>query len=239
MIFTNMNDQLTISREGLDFIAKWEGCILKPYKDVAGLWTIGVGHLIQQGENFPQGVEISKDQALDILAADVRKCETAIKSHITVELNQNQFDALCSFGFNCGVGVYSNSGVARAVNSSDFDSVPARLLEWSKARVNGAVVTVPGLYNRRQAEGQLFTTPVDGSNFVISDYPVAWDSATLTEAQQRLQQLGLYTIAVDGVWGPASIKAVKDFATQLGLTVNDPPRGVPPSLLQALRDQTT
>ena len=45
-----MNDDLKTSKSGLEFITKWEGCILKPYKDIAGLRTIGVGHLIKPGE---------------------------------------------------------------------------------------------------------------------------------------------------------------------------------------------
>ena len=67
-----INDAMSTSKNGLEFISKWEGCILKPYKDIAGLRTIGVGHLIKPGENFPDGVEITKEKALEILANDVK-----------------------------------------------------------------------------------------------------------------------------------------------------------------------
>lgn len=152
-----MNSNLYISQDGLDFIAKWEGCILKPYKDVAGLRTIGVGHLIKPGENFPDGVSITRDQAYDLLRKDVTKCENAIKRAFSnVPLNQNQFDALCSFGFNCGVGVYLNSSVAKAIQAGNFDDVGPALLLWSKAKINGVSTTVPGILARRQAESDLF-----------------------------------------------------------------------------------
>ena len=152
-----MNSNLKISQAGLDFISKWEGCILKPYKDVAGLRTIGVGHLIKPGENFPDGVAITKDQAYALLRKDVEKCENAIKRAFpNSPLNQNQFDALCSFGFNCGVGVYTNSSVAKAIVAGKYADVGPALLLWCKAKVNGVSTTIPGLLARRKAEAELF-----------------------------------------------------------------------------------
>ena len=149
------------STNGLNFISNWEGCVLKVYNDIAGKATIGIGHLILPGENF---TTITKDEALQILAKDVGKCEAAISKYITVELNQNQFDALVSFSFNCGVGALNNTGVAKAVNAGNFDLVPAKLLEWCKYSVieNGVKVTKTnnGLYNRRKSEGELFSTPI-------------------------------------------------------------------------------
>ena len=152
-----MNDNLKTSQHGLEFIAKWEGCILKPYKDIAGLRTIGIGHLIKAGEVFPDGVEITRGKALELLAQDVGLCEAAIKKSIKVKLNQNQFDALVSFGFNCGVGVYTTSSACKDLNEGKYDQVPEKLLMWSKAKIKGQLVTVQGLYNRRKSEGELFT----------------------------------------------------------------------------------
>lgn len=152
-----MNSNLKISQAGLDFISRWEGCVLKPYKDVAGLRTIGVGHLIKPGENYPDGVSITKDQAYALLRKDVEKCENAIKRAFPkTPLTQNQFDALCSFGFNCGVGVYTNSSVAKALVAGKYGDVGPALLLWCKAKVNGVSTTVPGLLARRQAEVGLF-----------------------------------------------------------------------------------
>jgi lysozyme len=156
-----MNDNMFTSQHGLEFIAKWEACILKPYRDVAGLRTIGVGHLIKPGENFPDGELITRERALEILAGDVGMCEAAIKSAIKVSLNQNQFDALVSFGFNCGTGVYSSSEACKALNLGKYEDVPALLLNWCKARVGGQLVVVKGLYNRRKSEGELFIKEED------------------------------------------------------------------------------
>lgn len=227
-----MNDDLKTSKNGLEFITKWEGCILKPYKDVAGLRTIGVGHLIKPNENFPDGVSITMEKALEILSKDVEQCESSIKKNFKTPLNQNQFDALVSFGFNCGVGVYSNSGVANAVKATEFDKVPARMLEWNKARVGGVMQEVKGLTNRRKAEGELFMKPADGS--ILSNFPVPWTKESLADAQSKLQKLGLYTLRVDGLWGPGSSRAVTEFANQTGISLIDPSKGVPQQFLTEL-----
>jgi len=146
------------SENGLGFIAKWEGCILHVYKDVAGLPTIGVGHLIKPGENF---TTITKAEALELLAKDVSKCEEAIIKNIKVPLNQNQFDALVSWSFNCGTGVLKTSTLSKRLNEGFYDEVPNHLLNWSKATINGKSQTVKGLLNRRISEGQLWNTPVE------------------------------------------------------------------------------
>jgi len=162
----SMNDDLKTSHAGLEFTSGWEGCILKPYLDIARKRTIGIGHLIRPGENFPDGVFITKDRALEILGSDLAKCEAAIKKFITVPLNQNQWDALIDFAFNCGTGVYTSSGACKALNAGQYDQVPTRLLDWDKAVVNGVKTANKGLYNRRKSEGELFMKSVDPSSEV-------------------------------------------------------------------------
>ena len=215
-----MNDDIKTSQIGLEFLANWEGCILHPYKDVAGLRTIGIGHLITSNENFPDGTSISKERALEILSIDLEKCESAIKKNITVQLTQHQFDALVSFGFNCGVGVYSNSGVCKALNSGDYDHVPAKLLDWSKARVNGVLTVVKGLYDRRKAEGDLF------SEFV------SWTPSILVNIQNKLKHLGLYSKTIDGTWGPGTNYGICIFAQNCGIQITDTRLGIPVSLFE-------
>lgn len=220
------------SQAGLDFIAKWEGVILKPYKDVAGLRTIGVGHLIQPGENFPDGAAITKERALQLLAEDVKKCEDAIARAIKVSLTQSQFDALVSFGFNCGVGVYTSSSACKALNAGDFAGFVTGLMMWDKARVNGVMTPVAGLTARRRAEAELFKSQLAGS-----DAPVAWTKESLSEAQKKLQSLGLYQKKIDGLWGPGTDAALKAYAAAAGVTLTVPTSaGVPAVLLEKLRE---
>lgn len=235
-IFTDMNDDMKTSPAGLEFISKWEGCILKPYKDIAGLRTIGIGHLILPNENFPDGVSITKEQALGLLAKDVEKCEVAIKKNVKVVLNQNQFDALCSFGFNCGTGVYSSSNVATALNTGNYGDVPAALLAWSKAKINGVLQVNQGLLNRRKSEGELFMKPAGVSDVPPADPVMKWTPELLKEAQGELAKRGLYTIKVDGLWGPGTLRALTSFSSSKNLSMGpDPKSGVPTSLWTALK----
>lgn len=220
----SINAGMKTSQNGLEFIAKWEGCVLTPYKDIAGLRTIGIGHLIKPGENFPDGVSITKEKAMELLAGDVKLCEDAIVSAIRTKLNQNQFDALVSFGFNCGVGVYTSSTACKLLNEGKYDAVPEKLLDWSKVKINGKLQVNKGLYNRRKSEGELFERPVSGVTVPATPVPmVQWNVETLKVAQTCLKALGLYTLKVDGLWGPGTANALTKFSNVNDLLLGDKP----------------
>lgn len=212
------NANLDIDQAGLDFITKHEGIVLRRYNDVAGLPTIGVGHLITKAElaTYPEGATITHAQAMQLLRQDVQKCVKAIRENVKVPLNQNQFNALVSFAFNCGTGVITNSGVGRALAAGNYADVPARLLEWSKARVNGTLQVVKGLYDRRKTEADLFARDPNAPAPVA---PPAPKSLSTLEVQQLLVKLG-YSLGkggADGVSGPATKAAIVAFQTKAGL----------------------
>lgn len=218
------------SQTGLTFISKWEGIVLKPYRDIAGLRTVGVGHLILPNEDFPDGVQITKERAFEILAQDVHKCEVAIEKNIPVTLNQNQFDALVSFGFNCGVGVYAKSGVADALRAKEYSRVPDQLLPWCKARIGGVLKVVPGLLARRRSEGTLFSTSV-GEKIPV----VAWTVATLETTQKTLKSLGMYELDEFGSWNDSTRRAVNEFVDLYGIMLqSEPSEGLPQHVLDAI-----
>jgi len=153
-----INSHLNIDKVGLDLITQFEGCKLKPYNDVAGLKTIGVGHLIKPGENFDSG--ITKEKAMDLLKADCQDVVMAIHKNVSYPLNQNQFNALCSFLFNLGVAWIKKGSVKEGLDAGKPDMVVEGFLKFSKARIGGELKTVPGLLKRRQAEADLFMKPV-------------------------------------------------------------------------------
>lgn len=162
------------SVNGLNFISNWEGCILHVYNDIAGKPTIGIGHLILPNERF---TVITKQEALDILANDLAKCEKAIEMYIKVPLNQNQYDTLISFSFNCGTQVLATSTLAIRLNNGFYDEVTTHLRDWCKYVdvENGKKVLKinQGLLNRRISEGELWNTPVNDAivngNGILSD----------------------------------------------------------------------
>jgi lysozyme len=75
-----------------------------------------------------------------------------VTSGVTVELTQNQFDALVSFAYNTGCG--SLAKVAQILNTGDFAGATSKMKEYTKS---GGVV-LPGLVKRRAIEVNLFTS---------------------------------------------------------------------------------
>lgn len=143
---------MDISEKGIKFLIEWEGLRLEPYKDAAGLWTIGVGHLI--GKDLDGWGKISHEKAIDILRSDLSTSEAAIERLVTISLEQHEFDALVSFVFNIGAGAFSRSTLLRKLNQGDKSGAAREFIRWNVA--GGRVVR--GLTRRRQRETLLFST---------------------------------------------------------------------------------
>lgn len=153
------------SSNGLSFIAHEEGEVLHVYKDSVGIPTIGVGHRLLPGESYPNG--ITHDQAMQILARDVGHVEDAINSHVTVALNQNQFDALVSFTFNLGAGALESSTLLKLLNKGDAKDAAAEFPKWDHA---GGKVDQE-ILGRRLREQALFMKPVEAPVLVKAAEP--------------------------------------------------------------------
>lgn len=144
---------IAVSAAGVMFIGDWEGKRNEPYRDIAGVWTVCYGstgaHVLRDGVRSDAECVSLLDEDLDRFEAAVNRCTPAPKS-------QPQFDALVSLSFNIGETAYCNSTLARKFNAGDEYGAADQFLVWNKARVNGVLVTVRGLTNRRQAERTLF-----------------------------------------------------------------------------------
>lgn len=141
---------LSISSTGLALIKKYEGCKLSAYQDSAGVWTIGYGHT--SGVN--KGQTITKAQADAFLKADCAAAENAVNSYSSIyKWNQNQFDALVSFTFNCGSG-----NLKKLLNSGKRTVAEISSMITAYDKANGKVLQ--GLVNRRAEEKKLFDTVV-------------------------------------------------------------------------------
>ena len=135
-----------------EFVAQFEGLSLKAYRCPAGVLTIGYGHT---GADVFEGQEITKDEALDLLADDLRKHFDAIKRMITVEVTENQCIALLSFAFNVGATNFQRSSVRKNLNHGATIQAAESFLLWNRA--GGKVLS--GLTKRRNAEKRLFLKP--------------------------------------------------------------------------------
>ena len=157
--------KMQMSEKSKELLAEWEGVELKVYKDVAGLPTIGVGHLLTQdeltsgkilirGEPIRYADGLTKTQAMDLLAQDLERFEEAVNESGKVDLKQNQFDALVSFTFNVGSNAFRNSTLLRLLNQGNYSDVPNQLRRW----VHSAGQKVQGLVKRRENEIELWSS---------------------------------------------------------------------------------
>ena len=156
---------MQVSQRGLDLIARFEGTVLGCYNDPAGHATIGIGHLLHHGGctsidyqryGSRSNPKMSRDQAYQLLKLDAARFEAAVDRLVTVELNQNEFDALVSFAFNVGAGALEDSTLLRLLNQGRRRDAADQFGRW----VHGGGQVLPGLVKRREAERALFLTPV-------------------------------------------------------------------------------
>lgn len=134
------------SQRGINFIKQFEGVRLTAYKCPAGVYTIGYGHT----RGVQRGMKITEEEASAYLAADLRNSEKAVERYDSIyHWNQNEFDALVSFTFNCGAAnLRSLLRNGRRNRSQIAETLPL----YRKA--GGKVLK--GLERRRAAEKALF-----------------------------------------------------------------------------------
>lgn len=150
----------TISKEGLSFIKSFEGCRLTSYDDlqpskvitsyasIKGTLTIGYGHT---GNDVFIGQVITPEQADRLLFDDLTKFIKYVNNPgfvpLTMELNQNQFDALVSFCYNCGP-----INLKSLCSNRNIKEIAEAIPKYNKS--NGKELA--GLVRRRKAEQELF-----------------------------------------------------------------------------------
>jgi lysozyme len=145
-----------IGINGLKLIKKFEGCKLNAYKCPAGFWTIGWGSTYyRDGSKVKDGDVITQGEADALLLTTLEKYEKAVDSFTRDDINQNQFDALVSFAYNCGDYALNNSTLLKKVNANPND--PTIVNEYHKWTRGGGKV-LPGLVRRRKEEAELYFT---------------------------------------------------------------------------------
>ena len=135
------------SQKGINLITSFEGCSTKAYWDKYGkVWTIGYGHT---GPDVFEGQIITNQQAENLLKNDLKRFESYVnnKSYVPHILNQNQFDALVSFSYNCGQG-----NLKKLVANRTLPQIAEEITQYNKSKG----VYLKGLARRRKAEKKLF-----------------------------------------------------------------------------------
>ena len=157
-----------VSSQGIAFIKGRTPFRATAY-DELGHCAIGYGTALHHGACDGRADErryaggISEDAAVQLLLDRVRHCEDMLNEAVRVSLNQNQTDALASFVCGLGHKRFRESTLLRLLNEGNYVAVPVELRKWTKARRDGALVDLPELVERRNAEAELFMKPDTGA----------------------------------------------------------------------------
>lgn len=134
---------------GIDLIKSFESLKLDAYLCPASVWTIGYGHT----KGVEKGDTITEAEAIQFLKDDLHGFEVGVSTLVKTNLNENQFSALVSFAYNCGIKNLKNSTLLKKVNINPNDiSIEKEFLRWTRARG----VVLGGLVRRRKAEAKLY-----------------------------------------------------------------------------------
>jgi lysozyme len=141
--------RMNISENGIELIKAHEGLELTAYKDQGGVLTIGYGHT---GQDFDENTIWTKEQCDEALMKDLVRFEECVNRLVTVEINQNQYDALCSFTYNLGCRALGNSTLLRLLNDGNSSGAAMEFKKWDHIGSK----EINGLLARRNDEATLF-----------------------------------------------------------------------------------
>jgi lysozyme len=169
----------TISAEGLEFIAEFEGLPNggRPYNDPVGYATVGYGHLIGyrpvleadhadiwiSGQQTPG--KLTRAEAKQLLKQDLaRKYEPAVRAlfspggPLAGKFKQPLYDALVSFAYNLGTGSLTGASGFQTMGRAVASGRPNEIAQAMTLYVYGGSQRLPGLVRRRNAEARLIRT---------------------------------------------------------------------------------
>lgn len=205
------------SAQGVAFLERHEGVVLKAYRCPAGVWTIGAGLTAGSGVVTPRaGMVITNAEATRLLQLALRRNFEPRTVRAMPGARQHEFDAGVSFDFNTGA-IHRASWVRLWRDKAS--GVRAALLLWNK----GGGRVLPGLTRRREEEYQLLAHGDYGRGAPLSPSPglarmvveLDWDE--MEAARAAFQSLG-YGVGAD-ITG-FDVLAIRAFQRDHDLTVD-------------------
>jgi lysozyme len=139
----------------IELIKKFEGFSKIPYLCPANVPTIGYG-----STRYANGLKvtlsdnpITEREGIALLKQTLNQYELAVDSYCRDDINQNQFDALVDFAYNCGNANLKSSTLLKKVNANPNDiTIGLEFAKWNK----GGGKILNGLVKRRAAESELY-----------------------------------------------------------------------------------
>ncbi len=139
------------SDAGIFAIAMHEGIVPGPYRDSVGVWTFGIGHTAAAGApdpaKMPRGPSADLARVFAVFRKDLAAYEADVTKAVTIDLEQQEFDALVSFHFN--TGAIGRASLVKKLNAGDRKGAAEGFMAWRKP---------PQIIERREAEQHLFET---------------------------------------------------------------------------------
>lgn len=146
---------MTPSQKCIDFIKKYEGLFLNSYLCPAGVATIGYGSTMWTDNKKVQlGQKITLEGAEKLLMWELENKAKVLEG---LNLNQNQYDSLLSFIYNCGIGAFKRSTLLKKIKVNPNDpTIRDEFMRW----INKGSSFEKGLRRRRKAEADLYFSTI-------------------------------------------------------------------------------
>lgn len=148
---------MEISKQGIEFIANFEGYSSKAYRDSGGTWTIGFGTTrYPDGSRIKEGDTCTHEQAVSFFKNDLKSFGLDVERLVKRHLSQSEFDALVSFRYNAGTS-YKSGGQWRLYNIWKLSANQTITTEyWQDLAITSGGKVLNGLKRRRKAEADLY-----------------------------------------------------------------------------------
>lgn len=156
---------MSLDQRVIDMIKHHEGVRVRPYQCPALIWTVGVGHVIDQSHirvplaerkalPIPDGWDrtLSMGEVDEMLAKDLQSFESGVRRLCPDGLTPGRLGALTSFAFNVGLGNLQRSTIRMKHNRGDYEGAAESFMMWTKAGGK----ELKGLVNRRKDEKALY-----------------------------------------------------------------------------------
>lgn len=157
-------DFSAVTSECIDLIKQFEGLRLNAYQDSVGVWTVGFGTTVIDGNPVQANRSITEAEANALLLKDLNEqFLPGVKAAVRTLVTQSMIDALCVFSYNVGLGSLRRSTLLKELNAGRYLDAASRFQDWKYA--GGQILQ--GLVRRREAEKNLFLS--DGLPNVAGD----------------------------------------------------------------------
>lgn len=128
-----------------------EGIRYKPYKDIAGIWTVCHGIT---GKDVVLGKTYTRKECDALLAKHIDIAKREVDKRVQVEIPDSMRAAMYSFTFNAGTGAFRKSTMLKKINNGDLWGACGELWNWTyytNPKTNRKEKS-KGLQNRRAVE---------------------------------------------------------------------------------------